>query len=264
MILLLPIAFVAGILTAFTPCALPVLPIILGSVFESKGRRAGIIVGLVTFFVLATLLLSAVTKRLGISPDDLRIISILLLLLIGILLIFPSLWEKIQGRIEHFWHIPILGRGKGNFLGGFLTGGSLGAVWTPCVGPVVAVVTALTASSPFSLSSWLITISYGLGIGLSFFFIASLGGKGVTKLTFLKKNNKSLRQIFGLIVAITAVFMYFGADKALRSFALTVLPKEWSQAGSFLQDNSYIQKQLDKLKSGERTQNIKFDQTQTA
>lgn len=256
MILLLPIAFIAGILTAFTPCALPVLPIILGSAFESKGRRAGIIVGLVTFFVLATLLLATFAKTIGISADDLRLGSILFLFLLGFLLVFPKIWERLLFKIQTVYHPPIIAKEKGNFIGGFLTGGSLGAVWTPCVGPVVAIVTALSASSPFTLSSWLITISYGLGIGLSFFFIAALTRRGVTKLTFLKKNNKSLRQIFGVVVATTAVSMYFGGDKALRSFALSVLPKQWTQAGSIFQDNPLIQRKIEELKpEGGRSKN---------
>lgn len=263
MILLLPIAFVAGVLTAFTPCALPVLPIIMASSLESKGRRIGIIVGLVTFFVLATLLLSVVAQRFGISPDDLRNISIFLLFIIGILLIFPHIWEKLQGKIEFYWHPPILGKGKSNFLGGFLTGGSLGAVWTPCVGPVVAIVTALTATSPLSLSAWLITISYGLGIGLSFWFIALFGSREVAKLNFVKKNNKILRQVFGLVVVFTAVFIYFGGDKALRSFALSVLPKQWTQAGSIFQDNPFIQRKIEELKpeSGRSKDNMNSKKT---
>ncbi len=249
MILLLPIAFIAGILTAFTPCALPVLPIILASSIEKRIRVAGVIIGLVTFFTFATLLLSSFVAITGIAADDIRQGSILILLLIGFLLIFPNIWERLQNNLQKIWHPPVLGKERGDFIGGFLTGASLGVVWTPCVGPVVAVVTALTAASPFSFTSWLITISYGLGIGLSFFVIAILAGKSATRLTFLKKNNKSLRQVFGLIVIITAVFIYFGADKTLRSFTLTVLPREWSQAGSIFQDDPFIQRKLEQLQN---------------
>jgi len=251
--ILLPVAFIAGMLTAFTPCALPVLPIILASSVEKRARTIGIIIGLVTFFTLATMLLSSVVQATGISPDTIRTGSMLMLFLLGLLLIFPNIWEKLQNNIQKFWHPPILGRERSDMVGGFLSGATLGIVWTPCVGPVIAVVTTLTASSPLSSTAWLITISYGLGIGLSLWFISIFSRKASAKLNFVKKNNTSLRQIFGVVVVITAVWLYFGGDRALRGWALSVLPESWTQAGSVFQDNPFIQKQLDRLKDNKKT-----------
>lgn len=247
MLILLPIAFIAGVLTSFTPCALPVLPIILASGLEQRKRTAGTIVGLITIFVLMTVLLSAIVKVTGVSAETIRIGSIVILFILGLFLIFPQVWEKFQRKIELHWKPPTLGKHRQDFIGGFLTGGSLGVVWTPCVGPIVASVTVLTATSPLSLSAWAIAASYGLGIGLSLSFIAYGGNHAMAKLGVVKKNNHNLRKIFGVVVILTAIFLLSKGDKILRAWAIEKLPKNWSQAGSLLQDSKFVQEQLQKL-----------------
>ena len=247
MFILLPISFVAGILTSFTPCALPVLPIVLASGLEKRKRTTGIIVGLIAVFVLMTVLLSAIVKATGISAESIRLGSIAVLFILGLILVFPQIWAKIQPKIELYWRPPILGKQRQDFLGGFLTGGSLGVVWTPCVGPIVASVTALTAASPLSLSAWAIAISYGLGIGLSLSFIAFGGSRAIAKLAFLKRNQQNLRKIFGAVVVITAIFLFTNADRILRAWAIENLPQYWSQAGTLFQDNEFVQEEIKKL-----------------
>ena len=54
MLLLIPIAFVSGILTVFSPCVLPILPIVLASGIDgNKKRIRGVIAGLVVSFTIA-------------------------------------------------------------------------------------------------------------------------------------------------------------------------------------------------------------------
>lgn len=248
MFILLPIAFVAGVLTSFTPCALPVLPVILASGLEKRKRTAGTIIGLVTVFVLMTVLLSTIVKATGISAESIRAGSIAVLFILGLMLIFPQIWEKIQHKIELYWKPPTLGKYRQDFLGGFLTGGSLGVVWTPCVGPIVASVTALTATAPLSLAAWSIAISYGLGIGLSLAFIAYGGHGAMSKLGILRKSHQDVRKIFGVVIIITAIFLFSGGDRALRAWATERLPRWWSQSGTLFQDNTSVQEQLKKLR----------------
>lgn len=248
MFVLLPIAFIAGVLTAFTPCALPVLPIVLASGLGKKSRTLGVISGLVIVFAIASLFLSSIVIATGISPDVIRNISVMLLILIGLLLLFPNAWIYMQAKIEQVWHPPTLGVGKEDFWGGFLTGGSLGVVWTPCVGPIVAVVTALTASSPLSLSAWLITFSYALGIGVALWFIARGGAKANEKLGFVKANNQKMRQVFGIVLIVTALFIGTGLERTFQAWSLEVLPDSWTQAGSFLQDSVVVEENLEQLR----------------
>jgi len=65
MYLLIPIAFLSGILTVFSPCVLPILPIILSSGIDGDTNRIkGVIVGLVMSFTAASLLLATAVRFL--------------------------------------------------------------------------------------------------------------------------------------------------------------------------------------------------------
>jgi cytochrome c biogenesis protein CcdA len=64
----IPLAFVAGLITAISPCVLPVLPIVFGSgIGENKRRPYAIIAGLATFFLLSILFAAFQTTSSGTS-----------------------------------------------------------------------------------------------------------------------------------------------------------------------------------------------------
>ncbi len=253
MIVISLVAFVGGILTAFTPCVLPVLPVVLASGIEGKrSRTLGVIVGLISLFVIATVTLGTLVRATGISPDLIRVVSVGLLFLVSVFLIFPSLFEKLQFAVERIWHPPQLGKDRGDFIGGFLTGASLGVIWTPCVGPLIGLVTALTASTPVSWQSWLIALSYGLGIGVALWFIAIHGGSALQRLSVVRSRMNDIRRIFGVIVAATALFILFGFDRQLQAWTLEHLPEEWTLAGGFLQDTDFVQDAIQDVRETSR------------
>jgi len=229
MLLLIPISFVSGILTVFSPCVLPILPIILASSVEGSRRRIqGIIVGLVTSFTIATLLLSTFVRAFGIPADTIRILAVVLLVLLGIGLLFPIIAQTIQNEIEKHWHFQPKANTDKGFWGGFWAGVSLGIVWTPCVGPILAVVATLSAVSTFNLGTVLITLSFGLGTALPLYLIARGGQKISSRLGFFKQNSEKIRQVFGVIVLLTALSIWSGADRALQAWTLKHLPESWT------------------------------------
>jgi cytochrome c biogenesis protein CcdA len=252
MLLLLPIAFISGVLTVFSPCVLPILPIILASGIDGNTRRIkGVIAGLVTSFTIASLLLATVVRVLGVPADAVRLFAVGLLIIFSISLIFPVIWEKTQAWIEMHWKFqPVRSKNNG-FAGGFLTGVSLGIVWTPCIGPILAAVATLAAVSSFSLSAVFIALAYAIGTGLPLYFIAKGGSRISSKLSFVKNENKKIRQIFGVIILATALFMWSGADRALQAWTLNNLPESWTQITTTFEDRFNTDSQLDKLRGEE-------------
>ena len=80
--LLYGIAFLAGVVTAISPCVYPVLPIIFaGGATGGRRRPYAIIAGLVVTFILSLLFVSWVLDKLGLPEDFLRKLSIAFLLL---------------------------------------------------------------------------------------------------------------------------------------------------------------------------------------
>lgn len=236
MFVLLPIAFISGLLTVFSPCVLPILPIILTSGIDGKSKRIkGIIAGLVLSFTLASLLLVTLVQILGISADMIRDIAVLLLIIIGLNLVFPELWAKIQGIIERYWHMQPIQKVDDSFLDGLATGISLGIVWTPCVGPVLATVATLSATQTVTISTFLITLSYALGVSVPLYFIAKGGSSLSNKLGFVKKHNQNIRQLFGVVILLTTLAMATGLDRDLQAWTLNTLPQTWTQIGAWFE-----------------------------
>lgn len=268
MLVLLPIAFISGVLTVFSPCVLPILPIILASGIDGNTRRIkGVITGLVVSFTIASLLLATLVRVLGIPADTVRLFAVGLLVIFGLSLVFPILWEKAQTWIEKYWlHFgpmyigPSRGKRDG-FIGGFITGFSLGIVWTPCIGPVVAAVATLAAVSSFSLSAVLIVLAYALGTGIPLYFIAKGGSKVSQKLSFVKKENQKIRQIFGIIILATALFIWSGTDRVLQAWTLNNLPQSWTQLATTFESKFDIDSKINKLKGNQSIQKAQPGET---
>jgi|GEM_PF-1149322 len=236
MLILVLIAFVSGVLTVFSPCVLPILPIVLASGIDgNKKRIQGTVVGLVASFTVASLLLATVVRVLSVSADTVRIFAVGLLIVFAFTLIFPSIWSTIQVWIEKYWHIQPQKTGEG-FWGGVVTGVSLGIVWTPCIGPVLASVATLSAIGSFSISSVFITLAYAVGTGLPLYYIARGGNSLTRKLVIIKRESTKIRQVFGLIVLITALFIWSGADRSLQAWTLSHLPERWTQLPTTFED----------------------------
>ena len=262
MLFLIPIAFISGVLTVFSPCVLPILPIILASGIDGNTRRIkGMIAGLVVSFTIASLLLATVVRVLGIPADTVRLFAVGLLIVFGLSLVLPKLWERAQAWIEKYWRFQPSQNKNSGFGGGFITGVSLGIVWTPCIGPVVAAVATLAAVSSFSLSAVFIALAYAIGTGVPLYFIAKGGSAVSQKLTFFKKENQKIRQLFGLIILATALFIWTGADRTLQAWTLSNLPESWTQITTTFEKRVNVDSELAKLKGGTQLQKSKKGET---
>lgn len=249
MFLLIPIAFISGVLTVFSPCVLPILPIILASGIDGKiWRIRGIIVGLIVSFTIASLLLATFVRAFGIPADTIRTFAVILLVIFGLSMVFPIIWERVQIFIEQHWKIQPVQNQSNGFGGGFITGVSLGIVWTPCIGPVLATVATLAAVNSFSFATVAISFAYALGTGLPLYFIAKGGRAIATKLGIFKQNNQKIRKIFGIVILATALFIWIGADRALQAWTLSRLPESWTQLATTFEKKVNVNKSLQEIK----------------
>src|SRR4051795_3966750 len=145
MVLLVVFAFVAGVGTALSPCVLPVLPIALSAGATGGSRRPlGIVTGLALSFTFATVALVYVIHALGLPDGLLRTLAIAGLIGFGLALAVPAVGDRIEARLSR---IAPRRSGAGS---GFLLGLSLGLVYAPCAGPILAGVITLSASQTFT------------------------------------------------------------------------------------------------------------------
>ncbi len=209
MLLLLGVAFVAGVITAISPCVLPVLPILLagGAASANRLRPYAIVAGLVVSFTTFTLAGAALLSALGLPEDLLRDIAIAALLVLAATLVWPRLAWLLERPF-----LFLTRRRPSADSNGLLLGVSLGLVFVPCAGPVLAAVTALAATGTVGTRVILVTGAYALGAGLPMLAIA-IGGQRLTSgLRILRTHALTTRRIAGIVVGATAVAIAFGAD----------------------------------------------------
>jgi cytochrome c biogenesis protein CcdA/thiol-disulfide isomerase/thioredoxin len=210
MLVLLGIAFLAGVITAISPCVLPVLPIVLaGGASGGRRRPFAIVAGLLTTFVVSILFAAYVLDKLGLPQDLLRNLSIALLFVIAATLLVPQIGQRIERALARF------SRRSGKHVdSGFLLGCALGFAFVPCGGPILAYVSAQSASVNFGFRPIALAIAYALGAGVVLFGIA-VGGQRIA--APLRAHALALRRALGAVIAVAAIALVFNADTKLQT-----------------------------------------------
>lgn len=259
MILLLPFAFLAGIVTVLSPCILPILPIILsGAVGENKRKPLGIVIGFVSSFTFFTLFLTTLVKASGISADLIRQLSIVIVFGFGLTLIFPKaqlLIERLFSQVSAKFQINQ--QNKTGMWGGFLIGMSLGLLWTPCVGPILATVISLALTESVSSSAVLITLAYALGTAIPMFAIMRGGQTVLQKNRWVLSNGARIQQAFGVLMIATAVAIFFNVDRQFQTIILRTFPDYGTGLTKFEQ-LEFLQPALEQLRGNSDNNQTRF------
>ncbi len=250
--ILLIISFLAGILTILAPCTLPLLPIIIGSSVAEGGeskhnlRKAFVIaVSLGASVVLFTLILKATTFLVDIPAGIWSLISGIIILIFGLISLFPTIWEGIPfvGRLNRGSNkLLAVGYQKQSFTGDIIIGASLGPVFSTC-SPTYFVILATVLPQAFFLG-FIYLLAYAVGLAGVLLLIAYLGQKIVGKLGGVSDTHGWFKKTLGALFVIIGLLVIFGVDKKLETKLLK----------SGLGDITKIEQKLlqfnEKLKSG--------------
>src|SRR6184192_4000765 len=206
------IAFLAGVVTAISPCVYPVLPIVFaGGASGGRRRPYAIIAGLVVTFILSLLFVSWVLDQLGLPKDVLRNVSIGFLLLFAATLLIPPLGRAIERPLVRFSRRP-----AGDLGGGFLLGASLGLLFVPCGGPILGFITTQTASLAGGQRVGL-AIAYALGAAVPMLVLAVGAQRAATRVRALNLGRPQVRAALGALMAASALLIAFDVDKTLQT-----------------------------------------------
>ncbi|MBI4080553.1 MAG: cytochrome c biogenesis protein DipZ [Candidatus Levybacteria bacterium] len=274
MILLIAFAFLAGVITILSPCILPILPIVLtssiGGQNTGKSRPMGVVVGFILSFTFFTLFLSTIVRLSGISADTLRFISVLVIGGFGVSLLIPQfqvfverLFSKLAGFMPSTQNKNSLPAGRQGFGGGLLIGLSVGLLWTPCVGPILASVISLAITGTVSFDAFLITLAYAFGTAIPMFLIMLGGQNALRRVPWLLSNLGNIQKLFGALMILTAIGIFFNVDRKFQTFVLNTFPQYGVGLTKF-EDNTSVkqalekvnQKPIDKTKIGKPTSDM--------
>lgn len=253
MILLIIFAFFAGIVTILSPCILPILPIVLSSsVTGSKTRPLGIIAGFILSFTFFTLFLSTIVANTGISANALRIFSIIVIATFGASLLIPKSQQILESLFSKLSSLTPKTTNSGGFVGGVLIGLSIGLLWTPCVGPILASVIALAISGSVSTQAVFITFSYAVGTAIPMLIIMYGGQNIIKKVPWLLKNTSKIQKVFGVLMIVVAIGIYFNLDRKFQTFILNKFPN-YGVGLTQLEDTDRVKKELYNLSPSSET-----------
>lgn len=224
------LAFSAGVLTIAAPCVLPMLPVVLGASLGSQQRTRPLFIalGFALAFAAVVLLFSSFTRVLGLSHDTLRNAAAVLLLGFGVLMVWPSLYHRLSFKASGAlsgvagWQ-PSEGV-RDSALGALLLGASLGVVWTPCAGPVLASILTLIATEPASGRAALLLVTYSLGAALPMLLIAYGGQVASGWVRRMAGGLQRLQQGFGVVVMVVALALLFHLDGVLTVWLADLYP----------------------------------------
>jgi cytochrome c-type biogenesis protein len=205
------VAFTGGLLTFFSPCILPLVPVYLASltgpeIFEpAPGKWRFIIffhaLSFVIGFAVVFTLFGAVLGMAGFALSQhvvlMRMISGILLILFGLLLLLSLRvsWLNFERRLK-----PNQGKNS-SLVRSLLTGGIFAVAWTPCVGPVLGGILMLAMDSQTAYQGASLLAVYSLGLGLPFIVI----GAAFDSLTPLLKRIRRFSGIFYIVSALLLI-----------------------------------------------------------
>ncbi|HKZ35943.1 MAG TPA: cytochrome c biogenesis CcdA family protein, partial [Patescibacteria group bacterium] len=241
MLVLILFAFLGGIVTILSPCILPILPIVLGSgTTGGKSKPLGIIAGFILSFTFFTLFLSSLVRLTNLSADFLRTLAAAVILSFGLILVIPRLnawWDSFSSRLANKAQVKT--QTKNGFWSGLVIGISLGLIWTPCVGPILAAMISLAITGSVSASAIPVVLAYAVGTAIPLFLI----------LVGLKKIIPTwpwLQKAFGVLMIVTALAIYLNLDRQFQTWVLDRFPNYGTNLTK-IEDNNLVKQQLEQM-----------------
>ncbi len=245
MVLLVLFALLAGAGTALSPCVLPVLPAVLSAGVTGGSRRPlGVALGLALSFTFATVALVYVIAALGLPNDLTRDLAIATLLVFGVLLCVQPLADRVEGWISRV--VPKPGRPDGHGFGsGMLLGASLGLVYAPCAGPILAGVITVSAAQDFTVGRLAVALAYSVGSSIVL-YVLMRGGRRITdRLGALRSR---IQVAMGAVMIAVAVVMIANLDVRFENAIAGHLPEALVDPTSRIEGSSGVSDDIASLR----------------
>lgn len=217
----IPIALLAGFLSFLSPCILPLVPGYLGYVGgltgpDGKHDRSRLLLGVGLFilgfmvvFVATMAAAGAVGIWLVIYGDIIVRFAGVLVIVLG--LVFVGQFSFFQRTVKPRW-VPATG-----IAGAPLLGIVFGLGWTPCLGPTLVTITALSLNTASATQGAILGVFYSLGLGIPFLLVAIGFGWVATSVSWVKKHLRVINIVGGSILVLIGVLMVSGLWSMLMS-----------------------------------------------
>ncbi len=231
MIFKLTFAFGAGFISFLTPCVLPIIPgyisYITGKNLSEIERDKKIVLiktilfslGFSLVFIALGITASKVGNILLFFSNELRIAAGIIIILFSLqmlgLLNFHFLNQEKRIETKGF---------KDNYAFPFVVGTAFAFGWTPCIGPVLGSILALSATEASVSRGILLLTFYSLGLAIPFILSGYFMNRFlISKKGFGKYYNK-ITKTGGVILLITGILIATNQIQVISYYILTIFP----------------------------------------
>jgi len=215
MALALPVALVAGLVSFFSPCVVPLLPGYLSYATGLSGvdlenaRRGRMVLGSLLFvlgFSFVFVVLGTLSGALG---DWLfrytREISVALgffTILVGVAFIGLVPWLQRDVRVHR---VPAVGLAAAPLLGVLF-----GLGWTPCIGPTLSAVQALALHEGTAIRGAMLSVAYSLGLGIPFLVAGLAFRRTLGAVKWVRRHQVWVTRIGGMMLIVVGLLLVTG------------------------------------------------------
>ncbi|MEI6328337.1 MAG: cytochrome c biogenesis CcdA family protein [Pseudanabaena sp. ELA645] len=216
------LSILGGLLTAFSPCVLPVLPIVIGRSLQThRYGPIALVTGMISGFAIAGSLLGIASLWFTSLANFMRYFAIAILLVLGTLSLFPKLNYLLLSKLP----IPKFKQPERvNLLGEFFLGSQLGLLWTPCAGSVLGGILVLAAVENQVFSAFVLLLFYGIGAAIPILLLAYSSRYFSKAFLRLRAHSQLLQRIGGLLISLTAIAIILGWDVKIQLWLAPLFP----------------------------------------
>lgn len=221
------IVFIEGVLSIFSPCILPILPVYLSMLSnssiddmkDSKFKSWTLIRNTIfftlgistTFFILGSSI-SALSSFLTTNKNIIMIIGGIIILIMGLFylgIIKSNLLSREKRLNVKYKSMSILAS--------FVLGFTFSFGWTPCIGPILASVLVMASTSDSIFTANLLILVYTVGFILPFIIVSLFYSKLYDKFDNVKKYMNVIKRIGGIFIIIAGVMMLVNGVKNISN-----------------------------------------------
>ncbi|KQY55310.1 cytochrome C biogenesis protein ResC [Aeromicrobium sp. Root495] len=215
LLLAVPVAVVAGLVSFFSPCLLPLLPGYLSYVSGLSGadlqarHRGRVLAGAALFvagfsavFISYGALFGAIGFKLLVHQSTVNLVLGILTIAMGLVFMGYVPFAQRELRINA---VPRIGVAAAPVLGILF-----GVGWTPCLGPTLAVVLSLSTTAADAGRGSLLTFFYCAGLGLPFILAAVAYRRMLGTITWVRAHAHIITRVGGLLMVAVGVLLVTG------------------------------------------------------
>lgn len=204
------IAFIAGILTSFSPCVWPLIPVTLlivgihkkGHILGNLGLSSALVAGIALTYSILGIVATAAGNQVGFLFQRKAFLILIILVLVAMSTALLGLWTfQLPVKFQNFL-TKVSGRG---YRGSFLSGVSLGLLATPCAGPILIPMLLWVAAEKEYLFGAELLALYAAGMGMFYIIIGTFYGTLSGRIRNVKIGN-IIKKFLGVALLVPAAY----------------------------------------------------------